>query len=46
MEAAGIEPASRDVSTRASTRIVDSLKFNPLEPLSTTVSQERSESKI
>ena len=46
VEAAGIEPASRDVSTRTSTRVVDFLKFSPLEPLSTSVSQRRFESKI
>ena len=46
VEAAGIEPASRDVSTRTSTRVVDSLRFNSLEPLSTTVSPERFRSKV
>ena len=46
VEAAGIEPASRDVSTGTSTRVVDSLSFSSLEPLSTTVSQKRFESKI
>ena len=35
MEAAGIEPASRDISMKASTCVVEYLSFREVEPEST-----------
>ena len=39
VEAAGIEPASRDISMKASTRVVDSFKLSTSQPQSTGSSQ-------
>ncbi len=47
VEAAGIEPASRDVSTRTSTRVVDSLFcLIPLNPYRRRFRQNDSEARF